>query len=132
MWYGRWREEEGPHGGHWHEGRKHLCFRDTPVRGLLHLAILSSIRDKSTYGSELEQVLKSKFGVEAPKPIIYGLLRRMEHFGFLASKWDVEGSGPARRVYKITEEGLEYLNNALERLRKVRDVINNLVSEPSK
>lgn len=50
----------------------------------------------------------------------------------LKSKWDVEGSGPARRVYKITEEGLEYLNNALERLGRVRDVMDKLVSESGK
>lgn len=70
--------------------------------------------------------------MDAPKPVIYGLLRKMEYFGFITSKWDVEGGGPARRVYKITEEGLEYLNSSLKSLRDAKKVIDLILAEDEK
>lgn len=103
-------------------------MRETPIRGLLHIAILGLVRGGPTHGSEIHRTLKSKLGVETSKPIIYGLLRRMENLGFLSSTWDVEGGGPAKRVYRITEEGLEHLQNSLEGLRKVKGIIDRMIA----
>ncbi|MGQ9597746.1 MAG: PadR family transcriptional regulator [Thermoproteota archaeon] len=98
-----------------------------PVRGFLHLLILRMLKDFQMHGGDVYRGLKDKFNLEAPKPIIYALLRRMEHSGFLVSAWDVESGGPAKRTYKITEEGLEYLEESLGRLRKVKPVIDALL-----
>jgi len=117
--------------GSCHDGEQ-IYSRGIPLRGLLNLAILSLIKDKTVYGAEIHRVLKEKFNVEAPKPVIYGLLRKMEYFGFIASKWDVEGGGPAKRVYKITEEGLEYLNSSLKSLRDAKKVIDLILAEDEK
>lgn len=38
----------------------------------------------------------------------YHVLRRMESEGLVASYWEFPTSGPARRVYTITERGLEH------------------------
>jgi len=113
-------------------GGEHVCLKEVPIKGLLNLAILTLIKDKTVYGAEIYRALKEKFKVEAPKPIIYALLRRMEYFGFVASTWDVDGGGPARRMYKITEEGLEYLSEAMRGLRDVKNVIDVLLSEGDK
>jgi DNA-binding PadR family transcriptional regulator len=107
----------------------HIYLKETPVRGLLHLSILNLVKNGPVYGAEIYRALKEKYNIEAPKAIIYGLLRRMEYAGFLASTWDVEGGGPARRKYKITEEGLDYLKDSLENLRKVKGVIDILLAE---
>jgi len=109
-------------------GGEHVCSRGVPLRGLLNLAILSLVKDKPVYGAEVHRLLKERFNVEVPKPLVYGLLRRMEYFGFVTSKWDVEGGGPARRVYVITEEGLEYLNSSLEMLRNARKIIDMILA----
>jgi PadR family transcriptional regulator PadR len=103
-----------------------------PLRGLLSLAILSLVKDKPVYGAEVHRLLKEKFNVEVPKPLVYGLLRRMEYIGFVTSKWDVERGGPARRLYVITEDGLEYLNNSLEILRDARKIIDMILSGSGK
>jgi len=39
------------------------------------------------------------------------------------------GSGPAKRIYRITEEGLDYLEDYLRRLRRVKSLIERLISE---
>lgn len=40
---------------------------------------------------------------------VYHALRRMESDGLVSSEWDFPSSGPARRVYTITERGLAHL-----------------------
>ncbi len=118
-------EEEGygpgPHG--------HEFFHGQPLRGMLAVAVLGLIKDKPAHGAEIAQSLKDKFDIEAPRPVVYMLLRRLERHGLMVSTWDIQESGPARRKYTITEDGLDYFNQGLERLKKVAKAINQLVGE---
>jgi len=107
-------------------------FKGIPLKGLLHMAILSVVRSKPTHGGEIQQTLKDKFDIDVPKPLVYGLLRIMEHQGLLTSTWEIKESGPAKRVYTITEEGLDYLTMTLDRLKKARDIIERIIAELSK
>ena len=107
------------------------CHTDAPLRGLLHVAILNLIKDKSAHGGEIYQTLKEKFKIDAPRGIIYALLRRMEGDSLIVSNWDIQETGPARRIYHITEDGLEYLKAFLERLRRASQMIHILLEEKS-
>lgn len=40
---------------------------------------------------------------------LYRLLKTMETEGYLESTWDVEGTGPARRIYALTASGVDCL-----------------------
>jgi len=40
---------------------------------------------------------------------LYSTLRRLEENAFVVSSWDVSGTGPARRLYELTEAGEEHL-----------------------
>lgn len=102
---------------------------EAPLRGILGIAIISLIKDKPAHGGEIYQSLKEKFEIDAPRGIIYNLLRRMEGDSLILSNWDIHESGPAKRIYRITDDGLEYVKAALERLRKSRKMINILLRE---
>ena len=108
-----------------------IHHRDIPLRGLLHLAILSIIKETPTYGSDICQKLKEKFGIDAPRPLVYTLLRRMERDGLVVSKWSIPGRGPARRVYYITDQGLDYVVSVAKKLRKVLPIIESILRELS-
>ena len=41
--------------------------------------------------------------------MIYRHLRDMEENGLVCSEWNTDETGPARRIYRITAEGLEVL-----------------------
>lgn len=103
-------------------------FSSGPAR-VLPVAVLTLIKDKPTHGGEIFQSLKDKYGIEAARPVIYMLMRRMERHGLMLSSWDIQENGPARRKYTITEDGLEYLNNGLERLKKSIKTIKLLIGE---
>jgi PadR family transcriptional regulator PadR len=113
--------------GHPHCG----CHTDAPLRGLLHVAILDLIKDKSVHGGEVYQNLKEKFEIDAPRGIIYALLRRLEGHGLVVSDWDIQKTGPARRVYYITDDGLRYMEAFLERLRRASRMIHILLEQNS-
>jgi len=131
---------------HKHEcGHKHFCgpppfippgfgppgFWPPPglhVRGLLHLAILKILKEQPLHGSEIQRLLKERYGLEVSGPAVYGALKKLEAFGLVVATWDTTGPGPARRIYRITEEGAAYLDTAAEKLRKLKDFIDKLTS----
>lgn len=52
---------------------------------------------------------------------LYRTLRRLEANGYVKSDWDVQGSGPARRVYLLTTDGERHLREwgeVLDRLAR--------------
>jgi poly-beta-hydroxybutyrate-responsive repressor len=74
-------------------------------------SILMGLCLGSSYGYELIQNIQ-RFGFlegQAPPGMIYRHLRQLEEDGLVSSEWVTEGSGPARRVYRLTLEGREML-----------------------
>lgn len=73
--------------------------------------ILMALLDGPSYGYELLQRLP-EYGFlrdEVPPGMIYRHLRQMEEERLVESRWEAEGSGPAKRVYQMTVEGGEVL-----------------------
>ncbi len=42
---------------------------------------------------------------------LYRTLRQMEASAYVTSDWDISGAGPARRLYRLTPAGEEYLRH---------------------
>jgi len=60
------------------------------------------------HGYNLIESLKEFGFAEDPvdSSVVYRCLREMEEEGLVTSQWDTEATaGPARRVYRLTEEG---------------------------
>ena len=104
-------------------------FHGPPLRGVMPIAVLSLIKHKPAHGGEIFQSLQEKYNIDAARPVIYMLLRRMERYGLMLSSWDIPENGPARRRYTITEDGLDHLNYGLERLKKLRGTIALMTGE---
>jgi len=79
----------------------------------IQASILLALKIKSSYGYELIQEMP-RFGFiegQAPPGMIYRHLRDLEENGLVASQWETQGTGPAKRVYQLTEEGMEALDS---------------------
>jgi PadR family transcriptional regulator PadR len=103
-------------------------FHGKPLRGLLPIAVLGLINDKPAHGGDIYQRLREKFDIETPRPVVYVLLRKLERGGLMVSTWDIQESGPAKRRYTITEDGLEYLNLGVETLKNFSKIIKHLTT----
>ena len=99
--------------------------------------LLFLLSGENSYGYELMENLK-RFGLmeESPDPaMVYRTLRYLEKNGFVKSKWDTEGTGPAKRNYKITEKGLSSLRGwaaAIKERMKYLDKFLALYKKASK
>ena len=79
---------------------------------LLQPFILLLMKGKDSYGYELiEKISEFRFHDTPPDVgAIYRNLRSMEKEGWVKSKWDTKGTGPAKRIYRITSQGEEILH----------------------
>jgi len=89
---------EGPGGGRYR-------------RSVLEVAILASLAESTTHGYSLvDQIEALTADLVCIDPgSMYRLLRAMEEGGLVSSSWQTPEAGPSRRVYVITERGLETL-----------------------
>ncbi len=58
---------------------------------------------------------------------VYRLLRDLEVAGLVVSHWDTSNAGPARRLYRLTEEGDCRLARWVEELRETDRVLHNFL-----
>ena len=75
-------------------------------------SILMALLGGQSHGYELLQHI-GEYGFlkgDAPPGMIYRHLRQMEDEGLVASQWDATGTGPAKRVYAVTDAGREVLD----------------------
>jgi PadR family transcriptional regulator PadR len=68
----------------------------------------------------LERLAGEEEGPGADPGLLYRTLRQMEREGWVRSTWDTGGSGPARRLYEVTEEGVELLHAWAGRIRRLQ------------
>jgi PadR family transcriptional regulator len=72
-------------------------------RNWLIATALVMLREESSYGYKLmERLEKLGFG-EINPGTLYRKLRQMEREGLCKSEWKTSDSGPARRVYSLTD-----------------------------
>jgi PadR family transcriptional regulator PadR len=81
-------------------------------RSVLQTSILASLAEATSHGYDLvDQINGLAAGLVCIDPgSMYRLLRELEEQGLVTSTWQTPESGPSRRVYVITEEGLEALD----------------------
>lgn len=99
---------------------------DRMIQPMLLLLILK----KPTHGYELIQSFNALHEDEIVEPgTIYRNLRRMEKEGFVLSSWEASESGPARRKYDITEDGIKALQEAVLKLERQKQQIEDFFTE---
>lgn len=113
----------GPHHMMHHRRWWHL-----PVRGPLHLLILKLLEEKPLYGSEIREVLKSRFELDIPSSAVYTALSGLEERGLVISSWETGEKGAARKIYRVTEEGISYLKERIDELRRFKKILDYILS----
>ncbi|HEY5494812.1 MAG TPA: helix-turn-helix transcriptional regulator [Candidatus Anoxymicrobiaceae bacterium] len=112
----------GHEGGHHHgpPGRGD-CHMGAVSNRFLRPYILLLLAEEPVHGYELLGRL-AEFGVDQASTdpsILYRVLRMMESEGLTSSKLDPSGSGPARKVYHLTDEGREVLDMWAAKLKQM-------------
>jgi len=83
-------------------------------------ALLLLLAEEPSHGYELTERYSNLGFTDADSDpgAIYRTLKLLESEGFIKSRWQTEDSGPAKKVYSITHEGLEILSGWVAELKK--------------
>jgi poly-beta-hydroxybutyrate-responsive repressor len=97
-------------------------------------SLMLGLKIKPSYGYELINNIH-EFGFvqgQAPPGMIYRHLRGLESDGLVQSEWQTEGTGPARRIYRLTPEGNEALSLWIDYMQKQADNLLRFIEEYNK
>ena len=113
-------------GRHGWGGRGH--GRHLPARRHMEPFLLLLVARKPSYGYELIQEL-GEMGMPGVAPsLVYRMMRQFEMDDLVLSDWDTDtAAGPARRVYRITADGLMILQDWAEQLEDTVSVLNDFL-----
>jgi PadR family transcriptional regulator PadR len=91
--------------------------------------LLLELAKKASHGYELIERLGQE-GNAAPDPgNFYRILRSLEEDGMVCSTWDTQNTGPARRVYELTDQGLEFLHTWAVTIQQTQKSLDRFLSE---
>jgi poly-beta-hydroxybutyrate-responsive repressor len=77
----------------------------------------------------MENLSEFDFYEGDPDPgAVYRNLRQMEGEELVESSWDNTGSGPAKRLYRLTPKGEDYLHSWVASIRKRKEAFEKFLS----
>ena len=97
-------------------------------KGVLELCILSVLKEKDAYTSEILDTLKNA-KLLVVEGTIYPLLTRLKNDGLLNYRWEESTSGPPRKYYGLTDEGQNFLNELNGTWMELSNAVNLITNQ---
>ena len=101
--------------------RQSCCRRRGGGGGaLVEPAALAALLSAGGYGYDLRRIVMERTDGEVDVDVggLYRSLRRLEEEGAVVSRWCDDETGPRRREYQVTEQGIELAEQWLDALRQ--------------
>jgi poly-beta-hydroxybutyrate-responsive repressor len=95
---------------------------------LLSTSLLAFLKNWNAYGYQLSQQLAQAGMPQFDSGTVYRTLRQLEKSGFVSSAWDTSESGPARRMYSLTQAGDLFLSGWIEVLQNYQSVLQKALA----
>lgn len=97
-------------------------------KGVLEFCILSVLKEKEAYTSEILDTLKTA-KLLVVEGTVYPLLTRLKNDGLLNYRWEESTSGPPRKYYELTELGKTFLNELNSTWTVLSDAVNIITNQ---
>jgi PadR family transcriptional regulator PadR len=105
-----------------------LSLRSQLLKGILEGCILAIIENQTVYGYELSLKLQD-YGLEVSEGSIYPVLLRLQKEKLIHGKMKKSPSGPNRKYYFITDEGMEALEDFKANWEGIKAPVDRLLSK---
>jgi PadR family transcriptional regulator PadR len=97
-------------------------------KGLLELCILGIIqRQQEAYPSDIAEQLKEGKLVVL-EGTLYPLLTRLKNAGVLSYRWEESTSGPPRKYYSLTRDGIKFYAKLHDAWLEISTAVNHLTT----
>lgn len=97
-------------------------------KGVLEFCILSVLKEKDAYTSEILDTLKNA-KLLVVEGTVYPLLTRLKNDGLLSYRWEESSSGPPRKYYALTETGQIFLTELNGTWTELSDAVNLITNQ---
>jgi PadR family transcriptional regulator PadR len=97
-------------------------------KGVLELCVLSVISDNEVYTSDIIDAMRNAELIVV-EGTVYPLLTRLKNEGILKYKWEESSSGPPRKYYSLTEEGINILEKLKQNWVELSKSVNKLLNK---
>lgn len=97
-------------------------------KGVLEFCILSVLKEKDAYTSEILETLKNA-KLLVVEGTIYPLLTRLKNDELLTYRWEESTSGPPRKYYGLTETGQTFLNELNGTWTELSNAVNLITNQ---
>lgn len=98
-------------------------------RNYIRPCLLLLIGQRPSHGYDLLERLE-ELGLPGTDPgRLYRTLRSLDQEGLVASEWEESPTGPPRRTYRITDEGLDWLHAWAGALRETRRILGGFLGQ---
>ena len=94
--------------------------------GILEFCILSILKDKEAYPSEIIEKLKSAKLIVV-EGTLYPLLTRLKNEELLTYRWEESNAGPPRKYYSLTKIGKAFLEELDATWDELQMAVNKIV-----
>jgi PadR family transcriptional regulator, regulatory protein PadR len=107
-------------------------FNRELLKGSTSLVLLQLLNERNMYGYELVKELdkRSDHSLQVKEGTLYPALHKLEKQEYIEFYWQEQEKGPARKYYRITEEGREVLIEKTEEWRQFVNVMNKVIRRP--
>lgn len=95
-------------------------------RGILDVCVLSAIKTEDSYGYKIIKDLKPY--IELSESTLYTILKRLENLKMLTI-YSVEHDGRLRKYYRITNLGLDRIEEFKKEWKEISSVVKFVVKE---
>ena len=95
-------------------------------RGMLEICVLAAIKNEDSYGYKIIKDLKPV--LELSESTLYSILKRLEESKMLIVK-SVEHNGRLRKYYRITDLGIERIEEFKEEWEELVKIYSFIVGE---
>jgi len=104
-------------------------FNRELVKGSTSLLVLQLLNERDMYGYELvkEMDRRSNHNLQMKEGTLYPALHKMERQEYIEHYWQNQEKGPARKYYRMTQEGKEILAERTTEWHRYVQVMNNLI-----
>jgi PadR family transcriptional regulator, regulatory protein PadR len=96
-------------------------------KGVLEMCVMSVIEGQEAYASDILEQLKMAHLIVV-EGTLYPILTRLKNEGFLSYRWEESLSGPPRKYFCLTPEGIEFLKELKNGWADLVSAINVIVS----
>ena len=97
-------------------------------KGILEYCILAVLKDQDLYASEILKDLKQA-KLLVVEGTLYPLLTRLKNADLLQYRWEESTSGPPRKYFTLTEEGVAFLEELKITWNELQHAINTVTKK---